>query len=128
MPREGHDAALLYDMLVHAKRATEMTSGKSLEDYAADIVLRYAIERVIQIIGEAAWRVSDHFKVAHPEIAWRKIEGQRHRLVHDYGVILPELIWEVATVHCIELVNEHEPVVRSMQLPGESHPSEGASS
>jgi len=120
MPREDDDDALLFDMARHARRAAEITAGKTLADYSADDILRYATERLIQIVGEAAWRISDSFKAAHPQVPWKKIEGQRHRLVHDYGAIIPDLIWEVATVHCPALVREIEPLVPP--LPDEESP------
>lgn len=66
-------------------------------------MLRSAVERQIEIIGEAARRVSDDFRVAHPEIAWRPIIAQRHILAHEYGEIEDDLIWRVATIHVPEL-------------------------
>jgi len=44
--------------------------------------------RLIQIIGEAASKISPEFADSHPEIPWRSIVGMRHRLVHDYSGIL----------------------------------------
>lgn len=38
----------------------------------------------LQVVGEAAYKVSDAFKSAHPEVDWFKIAGLRHRIVHDY--------------------------------------------
>jgi uncharacterized protein with HEPN domain len=57
------------------------------------------VERQIEIIGEAARKVSDPFKAAHPEIPWRKIIAQRHVLAHEYGDVDPRLVWRVASVH-----------------------------
>lgn len=63
-----------------------------------------ALEREIEIIGEAARRVSDGFKELHPDVPWEKIVHQRHRLTHDYAAIQDELIWRVLTTHLPELV------------------------
>jgi uncharacterized protein with HEPN domain len=49
----------------------------------------------LQVIGEAAGKISAGLKDAHPEIEWRRINGLRHRLVHDYGQIDMSVIWRI---------------------------------
>ncbi|MBL0927815.1 MAG: DUF86 domain-containing protein [Phycisphaerales bacterium] len=71
----------------------------SLAEYEASDLLRSAVERQIEIIGEAARRLSPAFRDAHPEIPWRPFIAQRHILAHEYGEIDDRLIWRVATVH-----------------------------
>ena len=53
-----------------------------------------AIERDLEIIGEAARRVSDDMKSSVTDIPWRDINGRRNVLAHDYGSIDHELIWQ----------------------------------
>lgn len=60
-------------------------------------MLRAAVERHLQIVGEAARRISPELQDAHPEIPWRRITAQRNILVHEYGEIEHELMWSVAT-------------------------------
>jgi uncharacterized protein with HEPN domain len=79
-------------------------AGKSLDQYEADVLLRSAVERQIEIIGEAARHVSKEFQNDHPEIAWRPVMAQRHVLAHDYGEVRHDLVWRVATVHIPELI------------------------
>lgn len=67
-------------------------------------MLRSAVERQVEIIGEAACGISDTFKVDHPQIPWRPIMAQRHRLAHEYGEIDDALIWAVATIHVPRLI------------------------
>ena len=43
-----------------------------------------ALAHLVQVIGEAARRVSPEFCDAHPEIPWKAIVGMRHKVVHDY--------------------------------------------
>ena len=62
-------------------------------------MLRAAVERNIEIIGEAARRISEELKQEHPEIPWRKIIAQRNVLIHEYDDIDYKQIWEVATFH-----------------------------
>lgn len=63
----------------------------------SDLVLAAALERFIEIIGEAASRVSEAERERHPEIPWRGIIGMRNRLVHGYAAVDHEVIWDVAT-------------------------------
>jgi uncharacterized protein with HEPN domain len=84
---------------------------KTFDDYDTDRLLRGAVERHIEIIGEAARNVSQHFRANHPQIPWSKIIAQRHVLAHEYGEIKHERIWSVATVHIPELVKLLEPLV-----------------
>lgn len=103
MPRErndpARDAAWLVDMLRGARAVVSFVAGRTFEQYDADLFFRSAVERQVEIIGEAARGMSDTFKAAHPTIPWRPIMAQRHRLAHQYGEIDNRLIWTVATVH-----------------------------
>lgn len=99
MQPDKSDAARLWDMLDACERVARFISGKSLEDIVTDELLRSAVERQIEIIGEAARGVSGTFRDAHPEVPWRPIIAQRHVLAHEYGDIEPRLIWRVASVH-----------------------------
>lgn len=63
------------------------------------------------MIGEAANHVSGTFKKAHPEIPWKGIIGQRNVLAHEYGEILVERIWLVATERIPELLKLLDPLI-----------------
>jgi uncharacterized protein with HEPN domain len=85
MSPEECDPAYLWDMLDAAQSGIDMISGRSSEDFAADHTAKLAMERTMEIIGEAARRVSQTTRDAHPEIPWRTIIGQRNILAHEYG-------------------------------------------
>jgi uncharacterized protein with HEPN domain len=65
----------------------------------------------VEVVGEAARKVSPEFQAAHPEIPWRPIIAQRHVLAHDYGEIDQEKIWRVANVHIPDLIVQLEPLI-----------------
>ena len=54
-----------------------------------------AVVRNLDIIGEAASRIPDDFKGAHPEIPWRKVVGLRNRIIHEYFGVDLEIVWSV---------------------------------
>ncbi|MCA1732715.1 MAG: DUF86 domain-containing protein [Acidobacteria bacterium] len=81
------------------REVTSFVAQTDYDSYRANRLLVRAVERSVQIIGEAANRVSDGFRDAHPEIPWRKVAAQRHVLVHDYGEIDQSLIWQLVIEH-----------------------------
>ena len=87
MADDRDDVAWLWDMLMSCRNVERFVAGRSLEDYENDVLLRSAVERQIEMIGEAARHVSQAFQDAHPEIAWRPVTAQRHVPAHDYGEI-----------------------------------------
>lgn len=110
MQPDASDAALLWDMLDAAKAVREFTANRSLDDYLKDRMLRGAVERHVEIVGEAASKISMAFRDAHAEIPWQKIVAQRHVLVHEYGEIEHAFIWQAATVHIPALIAMLEPL------------------
>ncbi|MGA2035064.1 MAG: HepT-like ribonuclease domain-containing protein [Thermoguttaceae bacterium] len=111
MTAERDDNSHLWDMLAAARAVESFIHGRTDVDYLADLMLRSAVERQVEIIGEAARHISTAFQAAHAEIPWRPIQAQRHVLAHDYGEIRHERIWRVATVHIPELIRQLEPLV-----------------
>ena len=69
--------------------------GKSRDDIAHDEALSLALIHLLQVIGEAARRVSQEFTDLHPEIPWRAIVGMRHKVVHDYVSVDLDVVWSV---------------------------------
>jgi len=105
------DDAYLLDMLLAARKAQAFTVGVTQDQFEHDEILQNAVIRVIQIIGEAASKVSDEFRQAHPEIPWHGIIGMRHRLVHDYLHIDLIRVWQVVEKDIPALVPLLEPLV-----------------
>jgi uncharacterized protein with HEPN domain len=87
MAPEERDSAYLWDMLEAARIGIDMVAGRSYEEFAADQMAKLAMERTMEIIGEAARRVSQSTRDTHPEIPWSAIIGQRNLVAHEYGRI-----------------------------------------
>jgi uncharacterized protein with HEPN domain len=111
MAAEKGDNACLWDMLTATRAVETFVQGRTVADYLADLMLRSAVERQIEIIGQPARHVSAEFRSAHAEIPWQPLQAQRHVLAHDYGEIKHERIWRVATVHIPELTRQLEPLM-----------------
>jgi uncharacterized protein with HEPN domain len=102
---DRYDKAYLWDMLDAARSIMEFVSGRGFQDYKNDKMLRSAVERCVEIIGEAARKVSPEMKGAHPEIPWRSIISQRNIIAHDYGEIDDEIVWELSIKYIPELID-----------------------
>ncbi len=89
------DALLLQDMLDAINEVLENTPGDP-EEYHRNKLLRSHLVRNIQIIGEAAPRISCDIKNVSPEAPWRLIIGMRHVIVHDYFEIDWQAVYDTA--------------------------------
>ncbi len=95
---ENRDPAYLWDMREAARDIVQFVQGLEWADFENNKVVRYAVERQLLVIGEAANHVSKNYRTNHPEIPWERIVAQRNVLAHEYGEILVERIWIAATV------------------------------
>ena len=99
------DLAYLWDMRSAALEIVEFMQGASQSAFGSNNQLRYAVERQLMVIGEAARHISDDFQAEHAEIPWEQIIGQRNVLAHDYGEILVERVWLTATRSVPEMIS-----------------------
>lgn len=117
MPPEERDPAYYEDMLKFARDAHRLAQGRRREDLATDYAFRLASERILELVGEAARRVSAGGQAAHPEIAWRGIIGMRNILAHDYGEIDYTEVWKALSERIPELIAKLEPIVDALPPP-----------
>lgn len=99
------DAQRMADMLMAAEEITEITA-RGRAAYDSDIALRRAVERCLEIIGEAAKAVSTTTRAEHPGIAWSSMAKIRDRLSHHYHRVDQNQLWNVATTDIPELVEQ----------------------
>jgi uncharacterized protein with HEPN domain len=78
-------------------------AGKTLDDFQRVPMLNSAVIRQLEIIGEAAKRLSEDFKSERTHLPWRRITGMRDFLIHDYLEIDLEIVWRTATEDIEEL-------------------------
>jgi uncharacterized protein with HEPN domain len=105
------DPAYLWDIVQAAKEVVRFLAGKRLDDLTSDRVLQLAIERELEVMGEAAARLSKEFRDAHPEVPWSRIIAQRNVIAHQYGEIQIDRIWLVVTERVPELIILLEPLI-----------------
>lgn len=89
------DEVRLGHMLDHAAEAVEMCRARVRADLDSDRMLNLALVRLVEIVGEAAIRVSKRGQAARPEIPWREIISMRNRIVHGYDQVNFDILWAV---------------------------------
>ncbi len=89
------DNTLLRDMLDCARLAATAAAGRRRTDLDSDPVFRAALERFIEIIGEAAGRIGAQRRTRMADVPWPDIVGMRNRLVHGYAQIDHDILWRV---------------------------------
>ena len=102
----AEDLVRLLHMVEAAQNAINFMSGRDRADLNQDRMLLFAVTRAIEIVGEAASKISDETRAAHDEIPWKAIVGMRNRLVHAYFDINVDVVWQTVTVEIPHLLPE----------------------
>jgi uncharacterized protein with HEPN domain len=87
----------------------------SMKQFNRDPMLQVWVVHYLQIIGEAANRLSETVRTSHPEIPWEKIIGMRHVLVHGYFEIDLRLVWEAVERDIPDLKNKVTAILKGWE-------------
>ena len=98
------DTVPLRQMLDHAREVAAMVGGRTRRDLDTDRMFQLALTRLIEIIGEAANRVTTAGYERYPGIPWLKVIGARNRIIHGYDVVDYNVVWDIATVEIPALI------------------------
>jgi uncharacterized protein with HEPN domain len=99
-------------MLAHSQEAVDVLGSLSRDDLGSNRVVQLALTRLVEIVGEAANRVSPETQQENPGIPWAKIIGMRNRLVHGYDVIDYALLWDTVATDLPPLIAGLQKIVR----------------
>ena len=102
MPKD--DEIRLRHMLDAAREALSFAHGRTRGDLDNDRQLVLALVKAIEIVGEAAARVSEPTRRRLPDMPWERIVGMRNRLVHAYFDINPDIVWRTVQEDLPELI------------------------
>jgi uncharacterized protein with HEPN domain len=91
--------------------ALSFVKEKSRSHLNDDRMLVLSLVKCIEIVGEAASRVSDDMKSEHSDIPWREITGMRNRLIHAYFDVDLDVVWKTVNDELPGLVKKIEPIV-----------------
>jgi uncharacterized protein with HEPN domain len=100
------DRVRLQHMIEAAESAVQFVSGRARADLDTDRMLQFAVIRAIEIIGEAASKITAETRAAHSAIPWKAIVGMRNRLIHAYFDINSQMVWETVTVEIPAILDQ----------------------
>jgi uncharacterized protein with HEPN domain len=98
--------AYLLDILRSAEAVQSYIEGYGREDFLKDPKTQDAVLRRLLVIGEAAARITPETGTRFEEIPFHKMAGLRNRVIHDYGQIDLEIVWESVTLHLPQVRRE----------------------
>jgi len=87
------DKGRLLHILDAIEKAIKFTENVTYEEYIANVLLKYAVVKCVEIVGEASYKLTKELREQHPEIEWNKIVAMRHILVHDYYQMEDIFVW-----------------------------------
>lgn len=103
MPPDSVETRLRH-MIEASHEAVGYVEGLSREAFNAQRPLQHSVVRCIEVIGEAASRLSPELRKAHPEVPWQDMIGMRNRLIHAYFDIDLDLIWQTVNQELPEII------------------------
>lgn len=106
------DAIRIRHMLDAAREAIGFASGRTSEELVHDRMLLLSLVKCVEILGEAASKVTEATRESLPEIPWRDIISMRNRLIHGYFDIDTTIVWKTVTMELPPLEHALEKVLR----------------
>ena len=93
----AEDRVRLRHMVEAAECAGQFMTGRQRTDLDEDRMLLFALVHAIEILGEAASKISEETRATHTGMLWRAIIGMRNRLIHAYFEINTAIVWQTVT-------------------------------
>ena len=113
----NRDVASVWDMTQAIQRIQSFSSGLTFDEYLSNILVISAVERQFEILGEAARRITDDFRQAHPAIDWQRIIGLRNIVAHRYEEVRQDILWAIIYSELAPLLAQLEALLPP--LPGQ---------
>jgi uncharacterized protein with HEPN domain len=107
----SRDDTYLVDMLESAKIAWDYVFDKTWDEFYGDIQCQDAVVRRIEIIGEAARRLSQETRDKFPQIPWREMTSMRNLVIHEYDVVDINQVWDTVQNRLPTLIEELAKIV-----------------
>ena len=112
---QNQDNVRLHHMFDATNEALSFAKGKNRSDLNDDRKLTLALVKCIEIIGEAATKVTPETRGKFPEIPWGEIITMRHRLIHGYFDIDLDRVWDTMTDDLPPLVKQLSLILKNQK-------------
>ena len=112
---QQRDVASVVDIIEAARLAISFIANADRGAFDENLMMQSAVIRQIEVMGEAAKRLSQEFRDGNDDIPWRRIAGMRDILIHAYDHVDPDEVWNVVITALPELLNKLESIIEKMQ-------------
>ena len=100
-------------MLEFSREARRIARHSTRRDLNHRPEIRFALERLVEIVGEAAYRLGKTEQARYPEIPWQDIVGMRNRLAHHYYSVDLDRVWDTVVSDFPKLIGQLTAILRS---------------
>ncbi len=104
----------IQDIVENMRDAEEFVQGMNYEQFLRDKRTVNAVLPSLQVIGEAAKRVSAEVRERYPEVPWREMAVMRDKITHDYLDVDAEIVWRVLTESILQIRPRLERVLKDL--------------
>ncbi len=112
---QSKDRIRMQHILDEANEARKYVEGISFDEFVEDGKTVRAVIRSIEVIGEAASKISIEFRKEHPDVPWQKIIGMRNRLIHVYFDIDYNVIWQTVKENLPPLIEQLQSILNNKE-------------
>lgn len=114
MPRP-EDLDRLRHMVEAAQEAVDHAAGRTRQDLDEERLLQHALVRLVEIVGEAAGRLSPETQAMAPHLPWSMMVSMRNRLIHDYFMVDLDVVWDTVTLDLPALIPQIERLLEDVE-------------
>lgn len=107
------DLIRMRHMLDSAREATGLIENQERGNLDTDRLLSLALVRLLEIVGEAASRITSPTRLQYPNIPWAQIVSMRNRLIHGYDAVDLDILWKILSVDLPALITELDRIEKS---------------
>lgn len=111
------DKACVQDILDAMHAVVGYVGNRRFDEFLADELVIDAVERPLEIMGEATKRLSLALREAHPDIPWRRMAGMRDLLIHSYDDIELEVVYDAVTAVIPPLIPAIQSILELLPAP-----------
>ena len=111
MPAKPTDLERVDHMIESINKIFSYTEDLGYEEFHKNGLVQDAVVKNFEVIGEAAYHITSELKDKYSNIEWKKIQGLRHVLVHDYYKVNPEILWNTKDEHLHDLLVDLEELI-----------------